>query len=95
MPIDIIQLITNTSPTLAIAIYVIYQMRLDRTDALRRESQYSEALRADRKELIERLTENTDTNRLLADRIHDLSKTITALQLRMDANALRAQQGTD
>ena len=74
--LDIIQIITGTSPTIGIAIYCIYQMRLDRADALRREALYGEALRADRQELIKLLSEDIDTTRSLRDQLHELKNVI-------------------
>lgn len=70
--LDLIQLITGTSPTIGIAIYCIYQMRLDRADALRRESQYNEALRADRKEQMDLYRAMIESNVRLERQIHEL-----------------------
>ena len=91
--IDILQILTSTSPTLGIAIYCIYQMRLDRADALRRELQYSEQLKADRQELIALLRENTSVNRGLTDELHDLKNVIQKVVLH--EGQLRAPRGGD
>lgn len=94
--LDIIQLITGTSPTVGIAIYCIYQMRLDRADALRREAAYGEALRQDRQELIALLRENADTNRGLRDQLHELKNVIQKGIFEMDERRnTRSRGATD
>lgn len=89
--LDIIQIITGTSPTIGIAIYCLYQMRLDRADALRREALYGEALRADRQELIRLLSDNIDTNRSLRDQLHELKSVIQKGIFDMDERRERSR----
>lgn len=74
--LDIVQLITGTSPTIGIAIYCIYQMRLDRADALRREVHYSEQLRADRHEQLALQREMIESNVRLERQIHELKNVL-------------------
>lgn len=74
--LDIIQLITGTSPTIGIVIYCIYQMRIDRAEALRREIAYSETLRADRKELMDLQRQQVESMVRMERQVHDLKNAI-------------------
>lgn len=79
--LNIIELFTGTSLPIAITIYVLYQMRIDRADALRRETAYSEALRADRKEFTDLVRDMIETNTLMERHMHEIKNTLQRLNL--------------
>ena len=95
MELDIIQIITGTSPTVGIAIYCIYQMRIDRIDALRREMTYSDALRADRAEQMSLMRDMVESTVRTERLIHELKNIMQTLMLDRRESVTTRSKGED
>lgn len=89
--IDIIQIIGSNSPAIAFTIYLLYQMRNDRADALRREIARSEELRADKKEQMALQREMVESAVRLERQLHELKNVIQAWVLDSSGRNSRSQ----
>ncbi len=74
--LDIFKLITEAGFPVAVAVYLVYQMRLDRADALRRETAYAEQLRSDKADLQALTREIVESNLRLERIVHELKNVL-------------------
>jgi len=74
--LDIFKLITEAGFPVAVAVYLVYQMRIDRADALRRETAYAETLRADKLEQQALMREIVESNVRMERIVHELKNVL-------------------
>lgn len=77
--LDIFKVITEAGFPVAAAVYLVYQMRLDRADALRRETAYAETLRADKAEQQALMREIIESNIRMERIVHELKNVLQQL----------------
>lgn len=74
--LDIFKVLTEAGFPVAVAFYLFYQMRLDRADALRRETAYAETLRADKSEQQALMREIIESNVRMERIVHELKNVL-------------------
>lgn len=74
--LDFIQILGETGFPVAVAVYLVYQMRVDRADALRRETAYAETLRADKAEQQALMREIVESNTRMAQIVNELKSVL-------------------
>jgi len=70
--LDFLKIVTEAGFPVAVAVYLVYQMRIDRADALRRETSYAETLRADKVEQQALMREIIESNVRMERIVHEL-----------------------
>lgn len=76
MELDFLKIVTEAGFPVAVAVYLVYQMRIDRADALRRETAYAETLRADKLEQQALMREIVESNVRMERIVHELKNVL-------------------